>query len=135
MGDVTAEAPASGRQPVHRRTITISTVVSILSICGVILPAIGVMAFPWFVSFTSRAVAGEIQTQVRNQVSPVNAAMRVLLEAKVAELEDEIAALEVRERRSPDWGEADAKALAAKKRALEANKKALSSMSAAEAAK
>lgn len=122
-------------EPTHKRTITLSTIVSVLVICGAVLPTFGVLAFPWFVTFTTSAVAGEIQSQVKQQVSPVNAAMRVLLEAKVGELEDEIAALEVRSRRSPDWNETDAKALQAKRRALATNQAALASMSAAEKAR
>lgn len=131
-GQAAAEDAKDGGK-VHRKTITISTVVSMLSICGVVLPVIGTLSFPWFVGFVSNAVAGEIQAEVRKQVQPITAALRAQFESQVAALEVEIARMEYRRDRRPDsWTEVDATDLVSKKRQLESQRTALVAMTAAE---
>lgn len=113
----------------HRRTITISTITSTLSILVVILPLFGVVGYPWFQGFLSKAVAGEVGEQVNQQVAPVNAAMRVLLESQIVVLEDEISSLEYRRDRNPTtWTEVDARELLIKQRRLQSQRSALMAM-------
>lgn len=120
----------------RRRTITISTVVSALAICGVILPvAIAVMS-PWAVSVMSNAMAGEISDQVKTETAPFNAAMRVLLESQIVTLEDDIESLKYRrDRLGSEWTEADNRDLTAKERRLKAHRDALAAMAKAQEAR
>lgn len=62
---------AAATHPTHRRTITLSTVVSVLAICGVILPLLGALSFPFVRDFISKAAAGEVKVQVQTQLAPV----------------------------------------------------------------
>lgn len=118
----------------HRKTITLSTVVSMLAICGVVLPVFGVLATPWFVDFVTDAVAGDIREEVQDQVAPMTAGLKVLIEDTIAELEDDISALEFRRDNVPEtsWTAADAQVLTNKRRRLASQRMALSAIVRAE---
>jgi hypothetical protein len=117
----------------HRRTITISTVVSVLAICGVILPVLGVVLSPWIIGVMSNAMAGEIQGQVRQQLNPVNAGLKVIIESNIAQLEDDISSLQFRRDNDPHkWTEVDAQTLTNKIRRLASQRDALAAIKQAE---
>lgn len=127
------EQQGTERRRWHRHPITLSSVVSILAICGVILPVVGAALFPWFVGFTSNAVAGEIQKEVQKQVQPITVALRAQFESQIANLEVEVARMEYRRDRRPEtWTEIDATDLVSKKRQLEAHRTGLAAMIQAE---
>lgn len=117
----------------HRRTFTLSTVVSVLAICGIILPVLGVISSPWLVQVMSSAMADEIAEEVSKQVAPVNAGLKVLIENTIAELEDEISQLEFRRENMPEsWTAGDAQFLTNKRRRLASQRRALAAIVAAE---
>lgn len=71
-------------------------------------------------------MADEIRGQVQEQVTPVNAGLKVLIQNNIAELEDEISAMEYRARNNGDEFTAlDAQNLTTKKRRLRAQQEAL----------
>lgn len=116
----------------HRRTVTLSTIASCVAICAVVLPAVGFVSTPFIVSYLSTAMADEIRSQVQEQVTPVNAGMKVLIENNIAELEDEISGLEYRQRTDDNFGQLDAHTLTIKKRRLRAQQDALDAIIRAE---
>lgn len=117
----------------HRRTITVSTIYSSLAICGLVLPVLGVLFTPAIINYLSSAMADEIRGQVQEQVTPVNAGLKVLIENNIAELEDEISAMEYNARNSPEHFTAlDASMLTTKKRRLRAQQDALKAIIEAE---
>ena len=121
------------RYKMHRHPLTLSTVVSVLAICGVILPVGGVVLSPWIVSVMSRAMAGEIQGQVRQQVNPINAGMKVLIESTIAQLEDDVSSLQFRRDNDPHkWTASDAQELTNKVRRLASQRDALAAIKQAE---
>lgn len=129
MNETTSHDPKRA----HRRTVTLSTVVSILAICGVVLPAFGVVMAPWAVGYMETALADEIETQVEKHLAPVNAGLKVLIESTIAELEDDISALEYRRDNMPEsWTAADAQTLTNKRRRLNSQTRALRAILAAE---
>lgn len=127
------DKPGTTRPKLHRHPITLSTVTSILAICGVILPIVGVIASPWVVDFMSSAMADEISEEVGKQVAPVNAGLKVLIESTVAEIEDDISALEYRRENMPEtFSAADAQILTNKRRRLASQQRALAAIVEAE---
>ena len=119
----------------HRKTVTLSTIVSILAICGVVLPIAGAVMSPWAIGYMSDAMAGEIQEQVKRQLTPINAGMKTLIEANIAQLEDDISQLEYRKENMPQsWTSLDAQTLTNKARRLRSNQQALAAIVAAETA-
>jgi hypothetical protein len=108
------------------KTITISTVVSILSICGVVLPVLGVMMAPFAVNTMSTAMAGEIKEQVKQQLLPLNAGFKVLLGSTIQQLESEIAILQFKKETMPrSWTLADEQILLYKTQNLTTQRNAL----------
>src|SRR5687768_3191781 len=123
-GESVSEAGSS------RRTITISTLAALVGMCVVILPIFGTITYPWFKGIISEAVAADVKTQIRTEVSqqtaPFNAAMKVLLENQVIQLEDEIDTLKYRrDRPGAIWTEGDQRDLAGKIRRLSIHQAAL----------
>lgn len=108
----------------HRWSVAASTLASIVAICAVILPVVGVIASPFVVTYLTDAMGDEIRGEVQEQVTPVNAGMKVLIENNIAELEDEISALEYRQRET-DFSALDAQNLTTKRRRLRAQQDAL----------
>lgn len=128
--------PETPRKPLHtRHIVTLSTVVSVLAICGVVLPVVGTLASPWAVKYMSTAMADEIEKQVERHLSPTNAGLKVLIESNIAQLEDDISQLEYRRQNQPaSWTPLDAQTLTNKSRRLAAQRAALAAMSGAERA-
>ena len=113
----------------HRKTIGLSTAVSILSICVVIIPIVGWLFRDKAISFISAAVADEIKGEVQQQLKPTNDAFKILIQNTIAELEDEIARLQYRKENEPDtWTVLDAQDLTTKQRRLTAQRKALAAI-------
>lgn len=124
-----AAEPEIDRKRRHRRTLTLSTIVSMLAICGVVLPVAGAVSMPWFVNFVGDAVADEISAEVKKQIEPTNAGLRVMIESTIAEIEDDISALEFRRDNMPEsWTAADAQQLTNKRRRLRSQNQALAAM-------
>jgi hypothetical protein len=118
----------------HRKTITQSTVISILSIMGVVMPLLIAFGMPFIFNFLSNAMAGEITEQVQRQVMPVNAGLRVLIQSQIDSLEEEVSKLEFRrDNGAPrSWTQSDATDLVLKRRRLESNRAALAAIEKAE---
>ena len=120
----------------HIKTITLSTVTSVLAICGILMPVAGLLFTPAIVDYLSAAMAGEIRGQVQEQVTPVNAGMKALIENNIAELEDEISAMEYTSATQPQHFTAlDASMLTTKKRRLRGQQAALQAIIEAERAR
>lgn len=115
----------SPEKNLHRRTVAITTVASCVAICAVVLPILLGITSPWIVNYLSNAMADEIRDQVQEQVTPVNAGLKVLIENNIAELEDQISALEYKLRTDSNYTALDAKDLTIKKRRLAAQRYAL----------
>lgn len=121
----------------HNRTLTLSSVVSILTICGLILPAVGVVLTPWFLQTIRDSVAVQMRSQVAKEVSqqiaPTNAGLKVIIESQITGLEDEIADMNWRYDNSrPTWTIQDARNIVNKQRTLRSQVAALAAMQTAE---
>jgi hypothetical protein len=117
----------------HRKTITLSTVVSILAIVGVVLPVLGLVLSPFAIQVISNAMGGEIKKQVVRQVTPINEGFKVLLASTIQQLENEAAMLNYRRRTTPTaWTLADEQLLLSKQQNLSAQKRALAAIERAE---
>lgn len=111
----------SDYKPRHRRTFALSTTVSVLTICGVILPVLGIVSQDFVVRVISNAMAQEIQEHVSEQVAPINAGLKVLIQTRIAELEDQIGRLSYRREFRPEtWTDADEQELITAGRRLRA---------------
>jgi hypothetical protein len=117
----------------HRKTITLSSVVSILAIVGVVLPVLGILLSPFAIKVISNAMGGEIKKQVVQQVTPINQGFKVLLASTIQQLESEIATLNFRRRTlSSQWSLADEQLLLSKQQNLSAQRRALAAIEQAE---
>jgi len=117
----------------HRQTLSLSAIVSILVICGAVLPTAGVISAPFFIGWLSDAMADEIKGQVKTQVTPVTAGFKVLIQSTIAELEDDISQMEFRRDNNPaSWSAADAQELTTKRRRLRSQRAALEAIESAE---
>lgn len=117
----------------HRKTITLSTIVSVLVIVGVVLPVMGILLSPFAIQVISSALGGEIKKQVVQQVTPINQGFKVLLASTVQQLESEIATLNYRRRTSAaQWSLADEQLLLSKQQNLSAQRRALAAIEKAE---
>lgn len=126
------------RKPMsHKRTITLSTIVSILSIFGVIMPLFLAFGTPATVKFLSSAMAGEISDQVQQRVTPINAGLKVLIQSQIDSLEEEVSKLEFRRDNGAPrtWTQSDSTDLVLKRRRLESNRAALAAIESAEVKK
>lgn len=117
----------------HRKTALLSTLASTVAICVVILPVIGFLISPRIVDIIGLAVADEIAEEVKKQIAPTNAGIKVMIESLIAELEDEIASLEFRRDNNPStWTGTDALLLSSKARRLRTQNEALRAIVTAE---
>jgi hypothetical protein len=111
----------------------LSTLASTVAICVVILPVIGFLISPRIVDIIGLAVADEIAEEVKKQIAPTNAGIKVMIESLIAELEDEIASLEFRRDNNPStWTGTDALLLSSKARRLRTQNEALRAIVTAE---
>jgi len=102
----------------HHKTITLSAIVSVIVICGAIIPVAGVVLSPWLVGVMGRAMAGEIQDQARQQTLPLTTGFKVLIQANINRLQEEVDDLEFTQSDSRTKTSANAKKLASKRREL-----------------
>lgn len=110
----------------HHRTITLSTIVSILAICGVILPVGGLVSSPFIVQTMSRAMAGEIHEQVKAQTAPTKEGVKAILQDKIDDLAMEVEVLESQRAREPSkFTREDATRLASFRARLQRQREAL----------
>jgi hypothetical protein len=120
----------------RRKTITLSSLVSVMTIVGGVLPLLAILLRPWFIQVVTEAVADEVSDQIKKEIAPANAGLKVLIETQIAELEDEISRLEYKmQRLSTDWSALDAQDLTLKRRRLASQKKALLAIELAESRK
>lgn len=87
-----------GAKTRHRKSVLLSTVASTLGICGVIAPVAWIVLSPWLVGVLSTAMADEIKDQVKQQIAPLNAGFKAILQQNIDRLRREIEALEFKSR-------------------------------------
>ena len=90
-----------GRTSLLRHPVTLSSVVSVLTICGAILPTVGILASPWIKAYVVTSAASEIADQVERQTAPSTAAAKFSLQDKIDELETRRTILESQQLRDP----------------------------------
>lgn len=116
----------------HRHPITLQTVVSVIVICGAIIPTSVVVLSPWIIGVMGRAMAGEIQDQTRQQTLPLTTGFKVLIQANINRLQEEVDDLEFTQSDSRTRTASNAKKLASKRRELAEQSAALNAIRDAE---
>lgn len=120
---------ATPEQSRHRRTLTISTIASTVTISVVVIPVLSIVLRPWAVGIISASVAEEVSEQIQREIAPTNRALRTIIENSIAELEDEISQLEFRREHQRElWTSQDAQLLTSKTRRLVTQRAALASL-------
>lgn len=119
--------PDANQKPYsHRRTVTLSVLGSVLSMCFLVLPTFAVVLRPWVISVMAAAMSGEISAQAQAQTAPLAAGFKVIIEGNIAQLEEEITQLQWRMQNRPSsWTEVDAQLLLTKTRRLASQRAAL----------
>lgn len=117
-------AEAKGRW--YRHPITLSTVASVIMICGGIAPVIAYLGRSLLITSLAEAMSEPIQAQVVKVTAPTKDGVQAILQDKIDELTTKIAVLENKQRRDPaHFTDAEAIELAAAKARKDKQEEAL----------
>jgi hypothetical protein len=91
-----------------RRTLTIRTLLSLMSILAILVPTGRWILTPWFVSVATTALGEEIDKRVDAKNVPVLDGIKSTLKDKITELDGRVALLRAQRDRSPQkWTDLD----------------------------
>jgi hypothetical protein len=94
--------------PEKHRTVTLSTILSLLSVLAIMVPVGRYVLTPWFVTVATGALAGEISNQVKAQTAPSNNGVKSIIADKIDQLEAERDLMLTRKERAPaKWTDID----------------------------
>jgi hypothetical protein len=110
----------------HKHPVTLSTIASVLMICGGIAPFAAYLSRNLLITYLAEAMATPIQAQVAKESAPTKGGVQALLQDKIDELATRIEVLETRARREPaKFTDADATELASVRSRLAKQREAL----------
>lgn len=112
----------------HRKTTVkasvIATLGSTVALAAAIFPAVAFFGRPAIIGAIAEGMAPIVNAQVAQQLTPVNEGVKAIIRSRVAQLEDEIAELERRDRIEP-LDAAETQRLTSKRRELRDQQNAL----------